>query len=119
MHDGDGGGAASAGAAANSGNRHDGATQRAVEENRNVALPSLWPLLDHGKSRLARLVCQRARASRVHPDLKDLDLQVRGRPATDPDERAHVFGEIVPGLDWAGSLESWIAGSPLVEMEFG
>jgi hypothetical protein len=59
------------------------------------------------------------RASRVHPDLKDLDLQVRGRPATDPDERAHVFGEIVPALDWAGSLESWIAGSPVAEIEFG
>jgi deazaflavin-dependent oxidoreductase (nitroreductase family) len=59
----------------------------------------------------------------AHPEftlhLKDLDLQVRGRPVTDPDERARVFGEIVPALDWAGSLESWIAGSPLVEIEFG
>ncbi len=49
--------------------------------------------------------------------LHGLDLQVRGRVVTDPDERARVFGEIVPGLDWAGSLESWIAGSPLVEVE--
>ncbi|KOX07424.1 MULTISPECIES: nitroreductase/quinone reductase family protein [Micromonospora] len=50
--------------------------------------------------------------------LAGLDVQVRGRPVTDPDERALVLGEIVPTLDWAGSLESWIAGSPLVEIEF-
>ena len=57
----------------------------------------------------------------VHPEftlhLKDRDLPVRGRLVTDPDERARVLGEIVPGLDWAGSLESWLAGSPLVEIE--
>jgi len=46
-----------------------------------------------------------------------LDLEVRGRPVTDPGERAEVFGAIVPTLGWAGSLESWIAGSPLVEIE--
>ena len=51
--------------------------------------------------------------------LTDLDLQVRGRVVTDPDERARVLGEIVPGLSWAGSLESWISGSPLVEVELG
>ncbi|GIF37158.1 nitroreductase/quinone reductase family protein [Actinoplanes xinjiangensis] len=51
--------------------------------------------------------------------LHDLDLEVRGRPVTDPEERARIFGEIVPALDWGGSLESWIAGSPLVEIEFG
>jgi deazaflavin-dependent oxidoreductase (nitroreductase family) len=45
------------------------------------------------------------------------DLPVRGRVVTDPDERARVFGEIVPALDWAGSLASWTAGSPLVEIE--
>ncbi|GID65222.1 hypothetical protein Acy02nite_31030 [Actinoplanes cyaneus] len=45
------------------------------------------------------------------------DLRVRGRVVTDPDERARVFGEIVPALDWAGSLASWTAGSPLVEIE--
>ncbi|WFE39988.1 nitroreductase/quinone reductase family protein [Micromonospora sp. WMMD998] len=49
--------------------------------------------------------------------LTGLDLPVRGRAVTDPAERARVFGEIVPTLDWAGSLESWIAGSPLVEIE--
>lgn len=57
----------------------------------------------------------------AHPEftlhLKDQDLRVRGRVVTDPDERARVFGEIVPGLSWAGSLESWIEGSPLVEIE--
>ena len=49
--------------------------------------------------------------------LKDRDLPVRGRAVTDPGERARVLGEIVPALDWAGSLESWLAGSPLVEIE--
>ncbi|MET0495895.1 MAG: nitroreductase/quinone reductase family protein [Actinoplanes sp.] len=57
----------------------------------------------------------------VHPEftlhLKDRDLPVRGRLVTDPDERARVLGEIVPGLDLAGSLESWLDGSPLVEIE--
>lgn len=57
----------------------------------------------------------------AHPEftlhLHDLDLQVRGRAVTDPDERARVFGEIVPTMDWAESLESWIAGSPLVEIK--
>ncbi|MFG1886049.1 nitroreductase family deazaflavin-dependent oxidoreductase [Micromonospora sp. NPDC049102] len=59
----------------------------------------------------------------AHPEftlhLAGLDVQVRGRPVTDPDERALVLGEIVPTLDWAGSVESWIAGSPLLEIEFG
>ncbi|WP_089155453.1 nitroreductase/quinone reductase family protein [Micromonospora sp. NBS 11-29] len=59
----------------------------------------------------------------AHPEftlhLADLDLRVRGRPVTDPAERALVFGEIVPTLDWAGTLESWLAGSPLVEIELG
>ncbi|GIF17335.1 hypothetical protein Ate02nite_00650 [Paractinoplanes tereljensis] len=48
--------------------------------------------------------------------LADRELAVRGRVVTDPDERARVFGEIVPGLEWAGSLDSWLAGSPLVEI---
>jgi len=47
------------------------------------------------------------------------DLRVRGRVVTDPGERARVLGEIVPGLGWAGTLESWLAGSPLVEIELG
>jgi len=60
----------------------------------------------------------------VHPEftlhLGDRDLRVRGRPVTDPAERARVLGEIVPGLDWAaGGLDSWLAGSPLVEIELG
>ena len=46
-----------------------------------------------------------------------LDLQVRARLVTDPDERARVLGEIVPGLSWAHSLEDWLAGSPLAEIE--
>jgi deazaflavin-dependent oxidoreductase (nitroreductase family) len=50
--------------------------------------------------------------------LKNHDLRVRGRIVTNPDERARIFGAIVPGLSWAGSLESWLAGSPLVEIEW-
>jgi deazaflavin-dependent oxidoreductase (nitroreductase family) len=50
--------------------------------------------------------------------LDGLDLPVRGRAVTDPDERARVFAEIVPDRGWAGSVESWLAGSPLVEIEF-
>ncbi|HEY0001648.1 MAG TPA: hypothetical protein VGB74_14415 [Actinoplanes sp.] len=41
------------------------------------------------------------------------------KQAPDSDERARICGEIVPALDWAGSMESWIAGSPLVEIELG
>jgi deazaflavin-dependent oxidoreductase (nitroreductase family) len=51
--------------------------------------------------------------------LRDLDLPVRARIVTDPDERARILGEIVPGLSWADSLESWLAGSPLAEIELG
>jgi hypothetical protein len=50
--------------------------------------------------------------------LTGLDLPVRGRPVTDEDERACIFGAIVPTLSWAESLESWLAGSPLVEIQF-
>jgi deazaflavin-dependent oxidoreductase (nitroreductase family) len=57
----------------------------------------------------------------AHPDfllhVDGFDLPVRGRVVTDPDERARVFGAIVPALSWAGSLEGWLAGSPLVEIE--
>jgi deazaflavin-dependent oxidoreductase (nitroreductase family) len=51
--------------------------------------------------------------------LGDRDLRARGRVVTDPDERARMFAEIVPGLGWAGSQEAWIEGSPLVEIELG
>ncbi|WP_430784239.1 nitroreductase/quinone reductase family protein [Actinoplanes sp. G11-F43] len=56
----------------------------------------------------------------AHPDfvlhVDGKDFPVRARPVTDPDERAHILGTIVPALDWAGSLESWLDGSPLVEI---
>jgi deazaflavin-dependent oxidoreductase (nitroreductase family) len=51
--------------------------------------------------------------------LGDRDVPAHGRVVTDLDERAEVFGEIVPGLDWAGTLEAWVAGSPLVEIVLG
>jgi deazaflavin-dependent oxidoreductase (nitroreductase family) len=57
----------------------------------------------------------------VHPEftlhLTDRDLPARARLVTDPAERARVFGEIVPTLTWAGTLQSWLDGSPLVEIE--
>ena len=49
--------------------------------------------------------------------LRGRDLPARARLVTDPEERAAVFGEIVPTLSWAGSLAAWIAGSPLVEIQ--
>ncbi|BBH68523.1 hypothetical protein ACTI_52080 [Actinoplanes sp. OR16] len=56
----------------------------------------------------------------AHPEftlhLADRDVPVRARLVTDPDERARVFGEIVPALSWAGTLQSWLDGSPLVEI---
>ncbi|MEV6598773.1 nitroreductase/quinone reductase family protein [Actinoplanes sp. NPDC051346] len=52
--------------------------------------------------------------------LQDLDLRVRARVVTDPAERTRVFGEIVPGLEWAThGLDRWIAESPLVEIDLG
>lgn len=49
--------------------------------------------------------------------LKDQDLPARGRVVSDERERERVLTEIKAGLDWGGSLESWLAGSPLVEIE--
>jgi deazaflavin-dependent oxidoreductase (nitroreductase family) len=49
--------------------------------------------------------------------LDGMDVPARARLVTDPEERARIFGAIVPGLTWADSLESWIAGSPLAEIE--
>ena len=57
----------------------------------------------------------------AHPEftlhLDGMDVPARARLVTDPEERARIFGAIVPGLTWADSLESWIAGSPLAEIE--
>ncbi|WP_041832380.1 nitroreductase family deazaflavin-dependent oxidoreductase [Actinoplanes sp. N902-109] len=49
--------------------------------------------------------------------LKDRDLRVRARVVTDPDERVRVLTAIWPEQAWAGTLASWIAGSPLVEIQ--
>jgi deazaflavin-dependent oxidoreductase (nitroreductase family) len=58
----------------------------------------------------------------AHPEftlhLKGQDVPVHARVVTDADERVRVFEEIVPALSWAEGLQSWIAGSPLVEIEF-
>ncbi|HWS33684.1 MAG TPA: nitroreductase/quinone reductase family protein [Actinoplanes sp.] len=48
--------------------------------------------------------------------LDGTDLPVRARVVTDPGERVQIFQEIVPHLNWVGSLESWIEGSPLAEI---
>ncbi|MFI7602321.1 nitroreductase family deazaflavin-dependent oxidoreductase [Actinoplanes sp. NPDC049681] len=51
--------------------------------------------------------------------LNGMDVAARARPVTDPGERARVLGEIVAALNGAGSLGSWLDGSPLVEIELG
>ena len=52
--------------------------------------------------------------SAFHHSVNYRSVVVRGpaRAVTDPEERARVFGGILPGPSWAGSLESWIEGSP-------
>jgi deazaflavin-dependent oxidoreductase (nitroreductase family) len=43
------------------------------------------------------------------------DLPARARPIEDPDERRTVLTRVLAG---SYDLEAWIAGSPLVEVEF-
>ena len=44
----------------------------------------------------------------------EVDLPARARPIEDPDERRAVLSRVAGSYD----LEAWIAGSPLVEVEF-
>ena len=50
------------------------------------------------------------------------DLPARAVPITDPDERRRIIGEVMRGNSWFRSqsfdLDTWVASSPLVEVEF-
>jgi deazaflavin-dependent oxidoreductase (nitroreductase family) len=46
------------------------------------------------------------------------DLAARAQPIDDQTERRAVFTRILRNIDRSKDLESWIAGSPLVEVEF-
>jgi deazaflavin-dependent oxidoreductase (nitroreductase family) len=45
-----------------------------------------------------------------------VDLPARARPIEDPDERREVFGRLLSSTRY--DLETWIARSPLAELEF-
>jgi deazaflavin-dependent oxidoreductase (nitroreductase family) len=45
-----------------------------------------------------------------------VDLPARARPIEDPDERRQVFDRLLTSTRY--DLETWIARSPLVELEF-
>ena len=45
-----------------------------------------------------------------------VDLSARARPIEDPDERRQVFDRLLTSTRY--DLETWIARSPLVELEF-
>ena len=46
------------------------------------------------------------------------DLPARATPITDPGARRAVLGPIVAELGRTGDLEAWVAGSPLLSVEF-
>jgi deazaflavin-dependent oxidoreductase (nitroreductase family) len=46
------------------------------------------------------------------------DLPARARPVTDPEERRRVLTAIVKDLQMSRELDAWVAGSPLMEVEF-
>jgi hypothetical protein len=61
---------------------------------------------------------------RTHPELvfhlkesTRADLAARATPVLDPGPRRAVLARILEGLGHAGSLEAWVSGSPLVEVE--
>jgi deazaflavin-dependent oxidoreductase (nitroreductase family) len=46
------------------------------------------------------------------------DLPARAIPITAPDARRAIFSRILNNLNRPGQLEQWVAGSPLVAVEF-
>jgi F420H(2)-dependent quinone reductase len=46
------------------------------------------------------------------------DLPARATPITDPEERKAIFTRILGELDALPDLETWLAGSPLMELQF-
>ena len=45
------------------------------------------------------------------------DLPARARDVSEPDERREVLRTILANIDVSGSLDEWVAGAPLVEVE--
>jgi hypothetical protein len=73
-----------------------------------MALHRGGPLLADRKPRLAKPRCT------LHAG--GLNIECEARLVGSAEERARVLGEIVPTLSWAGSLQSWLEGSPLAEI---
>lgn len=46
------------------------------------------------------------------------DLAARAHPITSEQEKRLVLAEILPSMNRAHELEKWVAGSPLVRVEF-
>jgi len=46
------------------------------------------------------------------------DLPARATPVTDPGERRAIFTIVLKDLRMNRELEAWVAGSPLMEVEF-
>jgi hypothetical protein len=46
------------------------------------------------------------------------DLPARATPITDPEERRAIFQRILSGLDGTQDFEAWLAGSPLMSVNF-
>jgi deazaflavin-dependent oxidoreductase (nitroreductase family) len=46
------------------------------------------------------------------------DLAARAAPVTDPGQRRAIMSQILAQIGQNGSLEAWLAGSPLVEVTF-
>lgn len=46
------------------------------------------------------------------------DLPARAKPVTDPGERRSVFSTILNDMHMRDKLESWVAESPLMDVEF-
>jgi deazaflavin-dependent oxidoreductase (nitroreductase family) len=46
------------------------------------------------------------------------DLPARAAPITDPEERRAIFERILSNLDGSQDLEAWLAGSPLMVVDF-
>jgi len=47
------------------------------------------------------------------------DISARARPVIDPERRRSVLRTLLEGIGRADELESWVEGSPLVEVDLG
>ena len=60
-----------------------------------------------------------------HPDFTfhvkestQADLPARAQPVTEPGQRATVLAELLPKIGRMSEYDDWLAGSPIVEVEF-